>query len=79
MAKRTNPPSPTRSANWLANDLTGAAPGETLRRRRAHSGSGRLTRAVFMIPNVLGWTALSILFMFIYLPDAGIAAGAINE
>jgi raffinose/stachyose/melibiose transport system permease protein len=38
----------------------------------------RFTRAVFMIPNVLGWTALSILFMFIYLPDAGILNGLIQ-
>ena len=39
----------------------------------------RFTRAVFMIPNVLGWTALSILFMFIYLPDAGILNGLIQS
>lgn len=38
----------------------------------------RFTRAVFMIPNVLGWTALSILFIFIYLPDAGILNGLIQ-
>ena len=38
----------------------------------------RFTRAVFMIPNVLGWTALSILSMFIYLPDAGILNGLIQ-
>ena len=38
----------------------------------------RFTRAVFMIPNVLGWTALSILFMFIYLPDAAILNGLIQ-
>ena len=38
----------------------------------------RFTRAVFMIPNVLGWTALSMLFIFIYLPDAGILNGLIQ-
>lgn len=44
------------------------------RRRRGW----RLTRAVFLIPNVLGWTALSILFRFIYMPEAGIINGVLR-
>lgn len=32
----------------------------------------RFTRAVFMIPNIIHWTALSILFLFIYMPKVGI-------
>ena len=35
----------------------------------------RFTRAVFMIPNIIGWTALSLLFRFIYMPESGIING----
>ena len=38
----------------------------------------RFTRAVFMIPNIMGWTALSLLFLFVYLPRAGILNGLIQ-
>ena len=38
----------------------------------------RFTRAVFMVPNIMGWTALSLLFLFIYLPRAGILNGFIR-
>lgn len=38
----------------------------------------RFTRAVFMFPNIMGWTALSLLFLFVYLPRAGILNGLIQ-
>lgn len=38
----------------------------------------RFTRAVFMIPNVIGWTALSLLFRFVYEPNAGILDGLLK-
>ncbi|HET6487327.1 MAG TPA: sugar ABC transporter permease [Spirochaetia bacterium] len=38
----------------------------------------RLTRAAFMAPNIIGWTALSILFLFIYMPKVGILNGLIH-
>lgn len=38
----------------------------------------RFTRAVFMIPNIMGWTALSLLFLFVYFPRAGILNGLIR-
>ena len=38
----------------------------------------RFTRAAFMAPNIIGWTALSVLFLFIYMPKVGILNGLIN-
>jgi raffinose/stachyose/melibiose transport system permease protein len=38
----------------------------------------RFTRAVYMVPNIMGWTALSLLFLFIYLPRAGVLNGLIQ-
>jgi len=38
----------------------------------------RFTRAAFMAPNIIGWTALSILFLFIYMPKVGILNGLIH-
>ena len=39
----------------------------------------RFTRAAFMAPNIIGWTALSILFLFIYMPKVGILNGVIHS
>ncbi len=38
----------------------------------------RSTRAIFMIPNIIHWTALSILFIFIYMPKVGILNNVIQ-
>jgi raffinose/stachyose/melibiose transport system permease protein len=38
----------------------------------------KFTRAAFMAPNIVSWTALSILFIFVYMPKVGILNGLIQ-
>jgi raffinose/stachyose/melibiose transport system permease protein len=38
----------------------------------------KFTRAAFMAPNIVSWTALSILFIFVYMPKVGILNGLIH-
>ena len=38
----------------------------------------KFTRAAFMAPNIVSWTALSTLFIFVYMPKVGILNGLIH-